>query len=164
MLPKLLLGLNTNLAICFCVHTGILKNPVVLLGAEENHSILCREQSCSLFSFSFFSFPCFLLLCSERWRCSFPLAAPPGHDTPPGQHRDTQAPLVCSLGNILIGTQRGHPVELCANLSTYGKFLSSGQRQGWPGGLCHHLHQNRLTNDPHALHRPCWKSLRRNVF
>lgn len=135
MVPKLLLGLNTNLAVCFCGHTGIPKNPVVLLKAEENHSFLCREQSCSLFSKGF-------TLLSERWGCS-----PWQHLLPPGstswQHSDTQAPLICFLGNILVGTQG---VTLWSSVQAFppaGMFLSSGQRQGWPGRLRHHLRQTR---------------------
>lgn len=139
MVPKLLLGLNTNLVICFCGHTLNLKNSIVLLEAEENHSFLCREQSCSLFSKGF-------TLLSERWSRSPDSISGPWQ--PQGQHSDTQAPLVCSLGDILTGTQG---VTLWSSVQTFppaGMFLSSGQRPGWPLRLWHCLHQNRHTSDP----------------
>lgn len=100
----------------FLWHTGILKSPIVLWEAEENHSFLCREQSCSLFSKDF---P--LLSAGE----AVPLAAPPG------QHSAT-------LGLFPWGHPQWHPravtVGFSAGLSSCWNVSVLGQGPGHPEG------------------------------
>lgn len=139
---------NTHLVICFCGHTGILKSPIVLLEAEENHSFLCREQSCSLFS------------------KDFPLLSE-GEAVPPGSTSWTAQWHPWFVPSGTLAHQGCHCGVQCSPFLLLEPFCAQGRDQDTQKAQPH-LHQNR----PHMIpctHRPCWKALRvyfrdKNVF